>query len=159
VEVELVVTHVASGASENFRGPVVDRLSIGRDSSSPINLHGPSISRKHFDLIRTDRCLVVQDLSANGTWVNGQRAARGAQHRIYDGDLIEIPEYRIEIRLPDQKPQRASPAPNGASADEARGQSSWLRRAHRVTASFDPLEGLVLLSAICSLGVILVYIW
>jgi pSer/pThr/pTyr-binding forkhead associated (FHA) protein len=154
VEVELVVTHIVSGASERFRGPVMHRLSMGRDSSSPINFQGPSISRKHFDLICTDRCLVVQDLSTNGTWVNGKRAARGSQHRIHDGDLIEIPEYRIEIRLPDQMSQRVSPAPDAASADKARGQSSWLRR-----ASFDPLEGLVLLGAVCSLGVILVYIW
>jgi predicted component of type VI protein secretion system len=158
MDIELLVTHVPSGASQQFTGQVADRLQLGRDSVSPIQFQGRNISRKHLDLLNRDGKVVVQDLSTNGTWVNGERAAKGAQHEVHNGDLIEIPEYRIEIRLPGEGPSAPSSAFVRSMPGEPPARSRCSKLVHRLTASLDPLEGLVVLGAIGSLTVILVYL-
>lgn len=158
MEIELLVTHTSSGASQRFIGQVADRLQLGRDSASPIQFQGKSISRKHLDFLTRDGRIVIQDLSANGTWLNGERAAKGAQHEVHNGDSIEIPEHRIEIRFPNERPSTRASASAHSMPYEPPVRSRWLMAAHRLAASFDPLEGMVFLGSIGSLTVILFYL-
>ena len=158
MDIELLVTHTPSGASQHFTGRVADRLQLGRDSASPVQFQGRNISRKHLDLFTRDGRIVVQDLSTNGTWLNGARAAKGAQHEVHNGDLIEIPEYRIEIRLAGQRPSTRASAIAYSAPSEPPARSRWSMFVHRLTASVDPLESMVILGSIGSLTVILVYL-
>ena len=158
MDIELLVTHTPSGASQHFGGQVADRLQLGRDSASPIQFQGRNISRKHLDLVTRDGRIVVQDSSTNGTWLNGERAAKGAQHEVHHGDLIEIPEYRIEIRLPGERLSSGASALAYDMLSEPPARLRWSMLMHRLTVSFDPLESMVILGSIGSLAVILVYL-
>jgi len=158
VDIELSVTNILTGASQHFTTSIMDRLPLGRDSGSPIQFRGDRISRTHLDLISRDGRIFVQDLSTNGTWVNGERAAKGYQLEIHDGGLIEIPGYRIEVSLPDEKLSTASSRTESSLTDKSHPHQRSSRLAHILTTSVDPLEGVVILGAICSFSVILLYV-
>ncbi len=61
---------------------------LGRDSSSPIQLHDTEVSRQHAEIRRTQGSFTLSDLdSSNGTFVNGKRVR---QHLLVSGDQIQI---------------------------------------------------------------------
>lgn len=50
-------------------------LAVGRDSSANIVIDDPTLSRRHFIIVREAAGYLIKDLkSQNGTWVDGQRA-------------------------------------------------------------------------------------
>ncbi len=78
-----------------------DRLTIGRASASDVWLAWDSeVSRVHAELERVgdDWTLVDDGLSANGTYVNGERL-RG-RRRLSDGDELRIGKTLIVFRTP-----------------------------------------------------------
>jgi pSer/pThr/pTyr-binding forkhead associated (FHA) protein len=134
-----------------------ERLVLGRDPSSPISLKGPNISREHIALLFNNGRLVVEDLSSNGTWVNGKRSPRGAHTSIQMGDLIEIPGYRIETSLPIEQ-GLPSAANNGSDSTQKQpAKLPWLSPVYRVWSSLEGIEILAFLTAICSLCLIILY--
>ena len=77
------------------------KLTIGRSSRNDICIGDPFASRLHAELRREgDHVLLVDNGSANGTFLNGQRV-NGAV-RLEPGDLIRIGETEIEYKSGEQ---------------------------------------------------------
>ena len=71
------------------------KLTIGRSSRNDICISDPFASRLHAELRReSDHVLLVDNGSANGTFLNGQRVTGAV--RLEVGDLIRIGETEIE---------------------------------------------------------------
>src|ERR1051325_1634509 len=71
------------------------RLTIGRSSRNDICIGDPFASRLHAELRQEgDHVLLVDNGSANGTFLNGQRVSGAI--RLEVGDLIRIGETEIE---------------------------------------------------------------
>ena len=65
---------VIKGPTSGRKYPIGERLSLGRDFSSDIQLNDGQVSRKHAEIQRMQDVYVVIDQgSTNGTYVNGQR--------------------------------------------------------------------------------------
>ena len=86
---------VVSGSSKGLVIPIGDgQISIGRDSSNTLHLAGPTVSRKHCCIDRTEGAYELIDLdSQNGTFVNGipvghKRLSHGDTIRIGDSELL-----------------------------------------------------------------------
>ncbi|GEM_PF-2911031 len=67
---------------------------IGREPSNDIVLSGDThVSRYHAEIVREGAGFIIRDLgSKNGTLVNGSRIS---QHRLVNGDVIQIGSTRI----------------------------------------------------------------
>ncbi len=72
---------------------------LGRSPDSPVPLEGPGISREHLAFHAEDSTVFITDLSANGTWVNGNQLPRNQKFRITDGDTIQLPGYEITFKI------------------------------------------------------------
>ncbi|MFL6276927.1 MAG: SpoIIE family protein phosphatase [Blastocatellia bacterium] len=77
------------------------KLTIGRSSRNDICISDPFASRLHAELRREgDHVLLVDNGSANGTFLNGQRVSGTV--RLEPGDLIRIGETEIEFKSEEQ---------------------------------------------------------
>ncbi|HUR96017.1 MAG TPA: FHA domain-containing protein [Gemmatimonadales bacterium] len=63
-------------------------LVFGRDASSDVVVSGTEVSRRHAEIQATPEGYVLNDLSVNGTHVNGERVGR--QHVLARADVIRI---------------------------------------------------------------------
>src|SRR2546423_10055486 len=78
------------------------KLTIGRSSRNDICISDPFASRLHAELRREgDHVLLVDNGSANGTFLNGQRVSGTV--RLEPGDLIRIGETEIEFKSEEQE--------------------------------------------------------
>jgi phosphoserine phosphatase RsbU/P len=78
------------------------KLTIGRSSRNDICIGDPFASRLHAELRREgDHVLLVDNGSANGTYLNGQRVS--GTIRLEPGDLIRIGETEIEYKSEEQE--------------------------------------------------------
>ncbi|MFL6215751.1 MAG: SpoIIE family protein phosphatase [Blastocatellia bacterium] len=78
------------------------KLTIGRSSRNDICISDPFASRLHAELRREgDQVLLVDNGSANGTFLNGQRVS--GTIRLEPGDLIRIGETEIEFKTEEQE--------------------------------------------------------
>jgi signal transduction histidine kinase len=97
-------------------------IRLGRDSSSPVQIHDTEVSRHHFELRRNERDYLLSDLnSSNGTFINGQRVR---QHRLATGDQIQVGSTLLLYTGPAEEPDEdlrrsvdiaATPAPDDQS--------------------------------------------
>jgi pSer/pThr/pTyr-binding forkhead associated (FHA) protein len=88
------------------------RVTIGRGPSNDIALGWDTeVSRLHAELERLAGEWTVTDdgLSRNGTWVNGQRI--GNRQRLRDGDVLQVGQTVIAVRVP--APEDARPTVAG----------------------------------------------
>jgi serine phosphatase RsbU (regulator of sigma subunit) len=77
------------------------RMTIGRSSRNDICIGDPFASRLHAEVVREgDQILLVDNGSANGTFLNGQRVTGAV--RLQPGDLVRIGETEIEYAASDQ---------------------------------------------------------
>ncbi len=65
-----------------------DRVVAGRSNVADIHLAEPSVSRKQFSLAPSPDGWVMENLSGQGTWVNGKRYKKGKQILLATGDVI-----------------------------------------------------------------------
>lgn len=65
-----------------------DPLVFGRDAASDVVVMGGEVSRRHAEIRESPEGYVLEDLSVNGTWVNGRRIGR--QHPLARADVIRI---------------------------------------------------------------------
>jgi hypothetical protein len=73
-----------------------DRLVIGRDPGAALHIGSRYVSREHAVILRRGGADQLLDLrSRNGTLVNGRRIT---EHRLVDGDVIAIGNYRLRYR-------------------------------------------------------------
>lgn len=81
-----------------------DLLTVGRDSTNGIQLHDTEVSRRHAELRREGRGLVVADLgSSNGTFVNGHRVET---HSLASGDQLQLGSTLLLYTAPDEESSR-----------------------------------------------------
>jgi len=79
------------------------RLTIGRSSRNDICLGDPFASRLHAEVRQEgDQMLLIDNGSANGTYLNGQRIS--GTMPLYPGDIIRIGETEIEYAGTTQSP-------------------------------------------------------
>lgn len=88
----------------------------GRDPNAEIFLDDRHISRRHFELSRTNEGFFVADLeSANGTQLNGESLAPHEPYKVQSGDRISIMDVEIDFEIRDAefdvKAQATAPAP------------------------------------------------
>jgi phosphoserine phosphatase RsbU/P len=77
------------------------RLTIGRSSRNDICLSDPFASRLHAELRReNEQMLLVDNGSANGTYLNGQKMSGALRIRV--GDIVRIGETEIEYSMGEQ---------------------------------------------------------
>jgi predicted component of type VI protein secretion system len=114
MQVRLVITNQASNESSNYALVVDEKIILGRHLESPVPLQGEGLSRHHFALMVVDDALTVEDLSSNGTWLNGALLKGQAPARIASGDMIEVPGHEIRVLVQDPattpRPQVEAPA-------------------------------------------------
>ena len=77
------------------------KLTIGRSSRNDICISDPFASRLHAEIRReNDQVLLVDNGSANGTFVNGQRVT--SPLALHIGDIVRIGETEIEYTFGEQ---------------------------------------------------------
>jgi pSer/pThr/pTyr-binding forkhead associated (FHA) protein len=102
-----------------------DTLVFGREAGSDVVVGGTEVSRRHAEIKATPEGYVLNDLSVNGTYVNGDRIGR--QHLLARADVIRIghDEFRFYADAPGPPPPRgrrsmppitAAQPPTGAGA-------------------------------------------
>jgi pSer/pThr/pTyr-binding forkhead associated (FHA) protein len=64
------------------------RAVIGRDAECDVVIESKSVSRKHAEIMGTDKGYLLVDLSTNGTYVNGQKIA--GQQVLARADVIRV---------------------------------------------------------------------
>jgi predicted component of type VI protein secretion system len=99
VDVALTIKSKATGTEEEVRWSTDRELVLGRGPDSPVLLNGTGISREHVRFRLDGQDILVTDLSSNGTWINGERLARGQQYRVAEGDFLEVPGHEIVLSL------------------------------------------------------------
>jgi predicted component of type VI protein secretion system len=99
MQVSLAVTNKGSNESTNVDLAVEKKITIGRHLGSPVLLQGDRLSRHHFFLMVIDGALTIEDLSSNGTWLNGALLKEHESARVQSGDTIEVPGYEMQITI------------------------------------------------------------
>jgi predicted component of type VI protein secretion system len=99
MQVKLVVINKASKESSNCDLAMDQKITIGRHLGSPVVLQGDRLSRHHFSLMVIDGVLTVEDLSSNGTWLNGALLKEQMSAQVKSGDIIEIPGYEMQVTI------------------------------------------------------------
>jgi pSer/pThr/pTyr-binding forkhead associated (FHA) protein len=97
--------------------PGVRRVTIGRGPANDVALGWDTeVSRLHAELERLAGEWTVADdgLSRNGTWLNGQRI--GGRQRLRDGDVVQVGQTVVAIRVPDPEDSRPTVAGGSAGA-------------------------------------------
>jgi pSer/pThr/pTyr-binding forkhead associated (FHA) protein len=151
----LSVTDKASGDFVSLPLAVEKRTSIGRYLNSPVPLQGIGLSRDHFALEVREGALYVEDLSSNGTWLNGQRLPAEEAVEARNGDLIEVPGYSIEISITGLDAQ-----PEGSSVTEPASKKTvapWISALRLATGFFSGFEVVLIVSAFLSFALIVAY--
>ncbi|HKT61697.1 MAG TPA: FHA domain-containing protein, partial [Gemmatimonadales bacterium] len=95
---------LTDGREYTMAGPT---LVFGRDASSDVVVAGSEVSRRHAEIQATPDGYVLNDLSVNGTFVNGDRVGR--QHLLARADVIRIgnDEFRFYADVASPPPSRA----------------------------------------------------
>jgi pSer/pThr/pTyr-binding forkhead associated (FHA) protein len=95
---------LTDGREYTMSGPTIV---FGRDASSDVVVSGSEVSRRHAEIEATAEGYVLNDLSVNGTFVNGEKIGR--QHQLARADVIRIghDEFRFYADVPSPAPSRA----------------------------------------------------
>ena len=72
-----------------------DVIKIGRNQDSDILLDDITVSRRHAEVLKTSKSLIVRDLgSLNGTYVNQSRVD---EFSLQHGDELQVGKYRMVL--------------------------------------------------------------
>lgn len=121
---------------------------FGRNMTSPAHFEGSEISREHFALFSRHGAVYVQNLSSNGTLINGESAPQSRPKKLNEGDVIIVPGYEIELE------KHPSPPPLPKSADPWSAKPARADRPGSLTA----WELMVVAAAIGSFILIVYYV-
>ena len=159
MQVRLIVTNLASKEDTTCDLAVEEKIAIGRHLGSPVLLQGDRLSRHHFLLMVVDGALTVEDLSSNGTWVNGALLKEHMSARVESGDLIEVPGYEMQVMVQNaaspQKPQGAAQTAMVSKDPVSSPKSSMVAVALHI---LEPREAALLLFAVASLALISLFL-
>ena len=97
----LKITYPNSGGEEVFK--LEGQLwTAGRDPGCEIAVDSPHISRRHFELSRTEGGFFITDLgSANGTKLNGVRLVAHEPTRLESGDELRVQSIEMQFEIRD----------------------------------------------------------
>lgn len=156
MQVRLVVTNQASQDSSSYDLAVDEKVILGRHLGSPVLLQGEGLSRHHFSLLDVNGALTIEDLSSNGTWLNGALLKGLTPARIGSGDMIEVPGYEIRVVVQDPvaapRPQAEAPAAVVFQEPEAKGEPTAVTAA--ALNILEPREIALLLFATLSFALV-----
>ena len=99
--------------------PAGDRITIGRRAANDIALGWDSqVSRAHafVQAVGGEWSVVDDGLSANGTFVNGERVS--GRHRLRDGDVLRVGQTLLAFRAPGDLTGSTSIAAEAAAVHE-----------------------------------------
>jgi pSer/pThr/pTyr-binding forkhead associated (FHA) protein len=154
VRVQLLITRNSDSDLQAVTCDLDSRLVLGRDRASPACLEGLGVSRDHFALIEQAGNLLVEDLSSNGTFVNGARLPARIPSPLKTGDVIEIPGYKIEMNWGSGQSEVVVPHPVvSVAGDRLRLPLS----VQEFLASLTVWEWLLIAAILCSLILIVTY--
>lgn len=151
MQIDLIIRKESDPNSYTITCDLAERLVFGRSITSPVNLAGSEISREHFALFSRNGEICVQDLSSNGTIVNGKPVPQKRPQKLTAGDVISVPGYQIQVSkrpplAPVYEPQRFAVSPRLEKA-----VSRW-------SESFTFWEIIVIAAAVASLALIIYYV-
>lgn len=149
MQVTLIRLNTSTQETVEAQVNLEDRVVLGRHLGSPLLLQGEAISRQHFALFITDEQLMIENLSGNGTRLNGEPLAVQNPFSLQSGDLVEVPGYQIRVE------QRE------ASQNEAMAEIRipvWQSYGKMALNFFDPLEITLLLCAVACVCLFTYYI-
>ncbi len=144
-----------SGREDRFFPPGHGDISVGRDTSCSIALADSAISRRHLLLRLGEGGVVIEDISANGTFVNGQLLRRSAlamhprssirlgqfELRCYDGVPQEPSTYDLEAtEAPDAVGHQSLP-PVMVADEHQEQRGDWRTRRPSVAPPMPSLPG------------------
>jgi predicted component of type VI protein secretion system len=159
MEVKLVVTHKASKEVSEASFSVEDKVTIGRYLNSPVMLQGEGLSRYHYTLSVIDGTLVLEDLSSNGTWLNGALLKARMTVRLKSTDVIEVPGYRMQILFAAAPPTSPSTRTETSRVEPVpESKSVWARPLIAAAGFFEPLELAVVTFAAVTFALVSFYL-
>ena len=80
-----------------------ETVTVGREEGVTIRLNERNVSRRHLELRREAGVLFAVDLSRYGSLLNGSRFS--GRVRLYNGDLLEVGDYKLAIELDEARPE------------------------------------------------------
>jgi pSer/pThr/pTyr-binding forkhead associated (FHA) protein len=91
---------LVEGKGEGWLIPIAEAVvHVGRGFAADLRLEDPGVSRRHAILVRrAGGTRVLDDRSANGTWVNGRRVESAD---LADGDVLVVGSFvlgYVEVR-------------------------------------------------------------
>jgi len=92
----VAVPEQAIDMQDRFEGSRVE-LSIGRAGHCDWVLPGRGVSRLHAVIRRLNGRYMIEDRSANGTWLNGMRLVPGEPGLLAPGDRLRIDAFDIVV--------------------------------------------------------------
>jgi pSer/pThr/pTyr-binding forkhead associated (FHA) protein len=149
MQVTLIRLNTSTQETVEAQVDIEDRVALGRHLGSPLPLQGEALSRQHFALFITDEQLMIENLSGNGTRLNGEALAIQNPSALQSGDVLEVPGYQIRVEL-GGSPQSETTAETKAPA--------WRRYSTAALNFFDPLEITLLLCAAACIWLFTYYI-
>jgi len=116
MQLQFVVTNKTLNESSNRDLVVEEKITIGRHLGSPIALQGDRLSRHHFSLMVVDGVLTIENLSSNGTWLNGSLLNAKMRALVKSEDIIEVPGYEMRVMVQEAEVPPGSQAPSSSAS-------------------------------------------
>jgi predicted component of type VI protein secretion system len=158
VQVRLVVTNKALNVTSDCDLNLEDKVTIGRHMGSRIPLQGDRLSRHHFSLAIVNGKLVVEDLSSNGTWLNGAPLKLQAVTQVKSGDIIDIPGYEMLALIQQAEPSTSSLVKAAGDLTVSTKPKAGTATMAAIKDVFEAREAALLFVAMCSLAIVMFYL-
>jgi predicted component of type VI protein secretion system len=97
MEILLSIKSKSDGTVRKVKHDLGRALVIGRGAEGGVLLEGLDLSREHLVLTADGTHIYVEDLSVNGTCLNGIRLRKSVKTRVRAEDSIEIPGYSLSV--------------------------------------------------------------
>jgi predicted component of type VI protein secretion system len=158
VQLKLFIKKEDSAELSEATLDVQDRVVIGRHVSSPLLLSGEALSRQHFALAAEGENVTLENLSSNGTWLNGAALAINETRSVQSGDTLEVPGHEIRVEWMTAEVAGASTAATAQNASAAKDETpAWKKAIQMAKGFFDPIEILLVTCALASTALAIYY--
>jgi predicted component of type VI protein secretion system len=170
MEILLSIQSKSDGTVREEKYDIGSGLAIGRGAEQGVLLDGLDLSREHLALTTDGTDVYVEDLSVNGTWLNGTRLRKSFKTRVRAEDSIGIPGYSLTFRLVDQSEEipadSIAPAavpisdhtPTSALAAKKSGPLAALEPVFRFIGSFTFMEKFLVVVGLTGLLLLYTYV-
>jgi predicted component of type VI protein secretion system len=158
MQLKLVITNKHSNEVSETLLDVEEQVVIGRHVSSPVLLQGEALSRQHFSIALKEGKLTAENLSRNGTMLNGESLPVESPAPIEPGDVLEVPGYEMRVELPEEKSGESETGAATAPGAPAVKGLAWKKVIRAAAGFFDPLEIVLVLCALASIALTTYYI-